>query len=143
VVAFELVCHSFLVLACRRPFFIALGGGRVELIREAELALLLVIVQTLLLIAGLSLFGQLVVGLFSWGRRGENIVYQVLAIIGRPAVRVARLLTPRLVLDRHVPAVAFLLCLSGYLVVGLYHRSLCLQDLSQSGCEKWRLARSR
>jgi uncharacterized protein YggT (Ycf19 family) len=107
------------------------------------LALLLLIVHTLFFIAGVALFGQLLVGLFSWGRRGDNVIYQLLAIVGRPMVRAARLITPRLVLDQHLPVVAFLMCLFGYLAVGFYQRSVCLDDLEQPGCEKWLQARSR
>jgi uncharacterized protein YggT (Ycf19 family) len=108
-----------------------------------ELALLLLIMHTVIFIAGLALFGQLMVGLFNWGRRDENVVYQVLAIVGRPVVKVARLVTPRLVLDRHLPIVAFLLCVFGYLLVGFYQRGVCLDELSQPGCEKWMQSRSR
>jgi uncharacterized protein YggT (Ycf19 family) len=107
------------------------------------MALLLLIAHTLLFIAGLSLFGQLVVGLFNWGRREQNVVYQLLAVVGRPMVKVARLVTPRLVLDQHVPVVAFLLCLFGYLAVGLFQRNVCLERLDQPGCEKWSQARAR
>jgi len=107
------------------------------------LALLLLIAHTLLFIAGLSLFGQLVVGLFNWGRREQNVVYQLFALVARPVVRLARFLTPRVVLDRHVPIVAFLLCAFGYLAVGLFQRNVCLERLDQAGCEKWAQARAR
>jgi hypothetical protein len=107
------------------------------------LALLLLIVHTLFFIAGLALLGQLLVGLFGWRRRGENFVYQLFAIVGRPMVRAARFVTPRVVLDQHLPVVAFLMCLFGYLVVGYCQRGVCLEDLSQPGCEKWMRARSR
>ena len=77
------------------------------------MALLLVILHTLILVAGLSLLGQGIVGLFNWRRRHENFVYQVFAIIARPVVSFARLVTPRVILDEHVPLVAFLLLLFG------------------------------
>jgi uncharacterized protein YggT (Ycf19 family) len=100
-------------------------------------------IQTLILVAGLALLGQLIVGAFHWGRRHENVVYQLLAIVTRPLVRVVRMITPRIVLDRHVPAVVFLLCLIAYFAVGFSHRAVCLDDLTQRGCEKWLEARSR
>jgi hypothetical protein len=104
-------------------------------------ALFLVIVQTLLLVAGLSLLGQMIVGLFNWGRRRENIVYQLLGIVASPAVKLARLVSPRVVMDEHVPAVAFLLLVVGYFVVGFFHRDVCLADLTQAGCTRWAAAR--
>jgi uncharacterized protein YggT (Ycf19 family) len=104
-------------------------------------ALALVILQTLILVAGLALLGQLMVGLFAWGRRSQNLVYQLLGIIASPAVKLARKVSPRVVLDEHVPAVAFLLLLIGYFVVGFFHRDLCLSDLTQTGCARWAAAR--
>lgn len=101
------------------------------------MALFLVILQTLILIAGLGLLGQFVVGIFNWGRRQENFVYQLLQIITRPVVRVTRLITPRIVLDQHVPLVAFLLLFFGYFIVGLFLRDVCLADLRQAGCQRW------
>ena len=106
------------------------------------MALLLVIVHTLILVAGLSLLGQGIVGIFNWRRRHENFVYQVFAIVSRPVVAVVRRITPRVILDEHVPLVAFLLLLMGYFGVGLWHRDVCLADLTQTGCSKWAAARA-
>jgi uncharacterized protein YggT (Ycf19 family) len=105
-------------------------------------ALLLVILHTLILVAGLSLLGQGIVGVFNWRRRHENFVYQLFSIVSRPMVSLVRLITPRVILDEHVPLVAFLLLLFGYFGVGLWHREVCLQDLTQTGCAKWAAARA-
>jgi len=107
------------------------------------MAFLLLIAHTLLFIAGMALAGQLVIGLFSWRRRHQNVVYQLLGIVARPVVRAVRFVTPRLVLDQHVPIVAFLLCLIAYFAIGFGHREVCLSDLGQKGCEKWLQARMR
>ncbi len=106
------------------------------------MALLLSIIQTLILVAGLGLFGQLIVGAFNWRARHENFVYQLLGIVTKPVVRAVRLITPRVVLDRHVPIVAFLLLFFGYFAVGLIQRDVCLSDLKQAGCARWAAARA-
>lgn len=106
------------------------------------MAFSLLILQTLILVAGLSLLGKAVVGIFNWNRRHENFVYQLFAIVARPAERLVRLLTPRVVLDQHIPLATFLLLLFGYFAVGLWHREVCLADLTQAGCERWLAARS-
>jgi uncharacterized protein YggT (Ycf19 family) len=62
------------------------------------MALALLILQTLILIAGLALIGQFLVGIFNWKRRQENFVYQLFGIVSRPVVRLVRLITPRIVL---------------------------------------------
>ncbi|HEU0198917.1 MAG TPA: hypothetical protein VFR86_00625 [Burkholderiaceae bacterium] len=105
--------------------------------------LALIILQTLLLVAGLSLFGQAVVGIFNWRQRHENFVYQLFGIVSRPLVRMVRVITPRIVIDPHVPLVAFLLCVIGYFALGFWHRDVCLADLQQLGCAKWVEARSQ
>jgi uncharacterized protein YggT (Ycf19 family) len=105
-------------------------------------ALLLVIVHTLILVAGLSLLAQGIVGIFNWRRRHENFVYQLFSIITKPVVSFVRLITPRVILDEHVPLVAFLLLLFGYFGIGLWHRDVCLRDLTQAGCSKWAAARA-
>ena len=107
------------------------------------MALLLLILQTIVMIAGLALFAQLIVGIFSWSRRGENIVYQFFGIIARPFVSLARAITPRVILDAHVPIVAFIICLFAYFALAFAHRDVCMDDLTQDGCAKWLEARSR
>jgi uncharacterized protein YggT (Ycf19 family) len=107
-----------------------------------EVALLLSIVHTLILVAGLSLLAQGIVGIFNWRRRHDNVVYQLFSIVSRPVVSVVRLITPRVILDEHVPLVTFLLLVFGYFGVALWHREVCLADLSQAGCAKWAAARA-
>lgn len=60
-------------------------------------------------IALLALFGQWVLGLLAGQRKDSNLFYQILQQIGRPFVVLARVITPRFVLERHHPLVAFLL----------------------------------
>ena len=60
-------------------------------------------------IALMALLGQWLVGLLAGQRKQHNVFYQLLEIMARPFVRLARWLSPRTVLDRHLPLVAFLL----------------------------------
>ncbi len=101
------------------------------------MALLLLVLQTLMLIAGLSLFAQFIVGIFNWGGRQNNFVYQLFGILTKPVVRLVRVVTPRVVLDGHLPAVAFLLVFIGYFAFGLWHRDVCQDDVTAAGCERW------
>lgn len=78
-------------------------------------------------IALLALLGQWLLGLLAGARKEQNLFYQILQIIGRPFVSVARLLTPKLVLDRHVPLVAFLLLVFVWLGATIYKIQICLQ----------------
>lgn len=60
-------------------------------------------------IALLALVGQWILGLLAGQRKQQNVFYQVLQIVGRPFVQLARWVSPRVVLDRHLPLVAFLI----------------------------------
>lgn len=78
-------------------------------------------------IALLALAGQWLLGLLAGAKKEQNIFYKLLQTIGSPFVRVARLLTPRLVLDRHVPLVAFLLLVCLWLAATIYKIQTCVQ----------------
>jgi hypothetical protein len=71
--------------------------------------LLLGVLRALVEVALLALLGQGVVGLLAGGRRNTNPIYVLFRIVTRPAILAARWITPKLILDRHVPFVAFFL----------------------------------
>lgn len=85
------------------------------------------ILKLLTEIALLSLAGQWVLGLLAGARREQNLFYQLLQVITRPFVRGARLITPRIVIDRHVPLVAFLLLLFVWMGATVAKISICVQ----------------
>lgn len=60
-------------------------------------------------ILALSLLGQGLLWLIAGKSRETNVVYRMFAIITRPVMRLARLITPRFVLDRHIWMVAVLI----------------------------------
>ncbi len=85
------------------------------------------VVKLIAEIALLALLGQWVLGLLAGAKKDQNLFYQILQIIGRPFVAVARFLSPRIVLDRHVPLVAFLLLFFVWLAATLYRIRTCLE----------------
>jgi hypothetical protein len=84
-------------------------------------------VKLLAEIALLALVGQGVLALLSGAARDRNPFYRVLQLVGRPWLRVARKLTPRAVMDRHLPLVAFMLLLMVWLAASLAKIRICLQ----------------
>lgn len=58
-------------------------------------------------IALLALLGQWLLGLLAGQKRDKNVFYQTLQVLTKPFVAAARLITPKAVMDRHVPLVAF------------------------------------
>jgi hypothetical protein len=78
-------------------------------------------------IAALALIGQWVLGLLAGAKREQNLFYQLLQVMTKPFVRAARLITPRIVIDRHVPLVAFFLLLFVWLAATIAKISICVQ----------------
>lgn len=85
------------------------------------------IIKLLAEIALLALVGQGVLGLLAGAKREQNLFYQLLQILTRPFVFTARLITPKAVIDRHVPIVAFLLLSFVWIVATFSKISICVQ----------------
>ncbi|MDI1238409.1 MAG: hypothetical protein PSV26_13080 [Polaromonas sp.] len=78
-------------------------------------------------IALLALFGQWVLGLLAGAKKDGNLFYQILQIVGKPFVAAARFITPKQIIDRHVPLVAFLLLLFVWVAATLTRIRICLE----------------
>lgn len=78
-------------------------------------------------IALLALFGQWVLGLLAGAKKDSNLFYQILQIVGKPFVVAARFVTPKQIIDRHVPLVAFLLLLFVWIGSTLMRIRICLE----------------
>lgn len=71
--------------------------------------LLLVIVKALAELAFMFFLGRGTLYILAGAKREGNIFYQVLKIVTNPVIRIARLITPRIVIDAHIPFVAVVL----------------------------------
>lgn len=71
--------------------------------------LLVSIVKLLCEVALLGLAGRALLGLLAGEKKEANFFYKVLEAITKPFIAAARFITPKAVIDRHVPFVAFLL----------------------------------
>lgn len=78
-------------------------------------------------IALLALLGQGLLGTLSGPQRFHNPFYRLLQAVGQPFVSLARRLSPRWVLDRHVPLVAFVLLAWAWVAMTLAKVSVCVQ----------------
>lgn len=91
---------------------------------------MLAVITTVKLIAEIALMallGQWLLGLLAGAKRDKNIFYQLLQVIGKPFVAVARVLSPKFVVERHLPLVAFLLLAFVWLGVTILKIQTCLQ----------------
>ncbi len=71
--------------------------------------LLIVVAKALAELAGLFLLGRGLLYLLAGHKRDTNLFYQVMCVVTNPVIRLARLITPKVVIDAHIPFVAFLL----------------------------------
>lgn len=94
--------------------------------------LLATAVKLIVEIALLALLGQWLLGLLAGARRECNLFYRVLQSMTQPFVRGARWITPRVVLDRHLPLVTLLLLVFLWLAATAIKIRLCLEVGVQS-----------
>ncbi len=90
---------------------------------------MLVLVSSIKLVAEIALMaliGQFLLGLLAGAKRDSNLFYGVLDVLTRPFVKLTRLITPRVVLDRHVPLAAFFLLALIWIVATGYKINLCV-----------------
>jgi len=85
------------------------------------------ILKLLAEIALMALAGQFVLGLLAGKRRDQNLFYQVFQVLTRPLIRSARLVSPRVVLDQHLPLVAFLLLFFVWVAATLTKIDICVR----------------
>ena len=78
-------------------------------------------------IALMALLGQWLLGLLAGAKRDKNFFYQILQIMSRPFVAMARVLSPSFVVERHLPLAAFMLLAFVWLVVTVLKVQICLQ----------------
>jgi uncharacterized protein YggT (Ycf19 family) len=100
------------------------------------MAFVLVVTKALIEIAGLALLAQFLIGVIAWGRRHENPVYRLFQVISSPVTRLVRLVTPKVVLDQHVPLAAFLILVFawGATIYGIARS--CALHPQQSSCAR-------
>lgn len=78
-------------------------------------------------IALMALLGQWVLGLLAGARREQNFFYNLLKVVTGPFVRLARWVAPAVVIDRHVPLVAFLLLSFAWVFATVWRVQHCVE----------------
>jgi hypothetical protein len=78
-------------------------------------------------IALLALAGQFLLGLMAGQKRESNFFYKLLQVLTGPFVKGMRLITPRVVIDRHIPLAAFVLLSMLWVLSTIVKINVCLQ----------------
>ncbi len=88
--------------------------------------LFLNIAQLILYIGGLGLIGQGLLYVLAGQKRDTNLFYQLIAIVNKPWTLLARVISPKQVLDRQVPFVAFCIVAVLYITVTIAKIEHCI-----------------
>ena len=88
--------------------------------------LFLNIAQLVLYIGALGLIGQGLLYVLAGQKRDTNLFYQLIGIINKPWTLIARFISPKQIIDRQIPFVAF--CIVGvfYIAVTLAKIEHCI-----------------
>lgn len=93
--------------------------------------LLIGILRALAEVALLFLTGRGVLALLAGVRRHDNPVYRLFVLVTRPALRIARFVSPPQVIDRHLPVVAFFLLFWVWFGLAWLKKTYCAAHLLQ------------
>ncbi len=86
------------------------------------------VIRSLVEVAGLFLLGQGVLYVLAGAGRDRNVVYQLFRIVTRPVIAIVRAITPRVVIDRHLPVVAFFLLFWLWIALAYVRHSVCVSN---------------
>jgi hypothetical protein len=108
-----------------------------HLVGKAHIGMLTVALAVKLIaeIALLSFIGQFVLGLLAGANRERNLVYQFFQVLTKPFTRLMRAITPKAVIDRHVPLAACMALLSVWVLATIAKIDLCVQAGMPATCK--------
>ncbi|HEY5763333.1 MAG TPA: hypothetical protein VIS73_08995 [Rhodocyclaceae bacterium] len=91
----------------------------------ATQVLLIKLVRALVEVAGFCLLGQGAVAIFAGPRRESNPIYQLFRVVTRPVIALLRAITPKFIIDRHLPYLAFFILFWAWILLALLRVSIC------------------
>ena len=86
------------------------------------------VLRALVEVALLALLGQGILAVLAGARRSTNPIYRLFQIVTEPVLKGVRRITPRVVVDKHLPFVAFFLLFWLWILLAWVKRSLCQID---------------
>jgi hypothetical protein len=93
--------------------------------------LILGVLRALAEVAMLFLLGQGLLALLAGSRRDTNTMYKLFLIVTAPVLKVARKITPRQIIDKHLPYVAFAVLFWLWIALAYLKKLYCEANLLQ------------
>ena len=89
------------------------------------------ILRALVEVAMLFLLGQGLLALLAGRGRENNIMYKLFVIITGPVVKAMRMVTPKQIIDRHIPYIAFAVLFWLWIALACLKRLYCDTNMLQ------------
>ena len=89
--------------------------------------LTVVIAKSLIELSLMFIVARFILGLLAGAKRSTNVFWQLLDIAARPALWITRRVSPKLILDKHIPLAAASWLLIAWVVVVKIKIDLCFQ----------------
>ncbi len=89
--------------------------------------LAVVIAKSLIELSLMFIAARFILGLLAGAKRNTNIFWQLLDIAAKPALWITRQVSPKLILDQHIPLAAASWLLIAWVLVVKLKIDLCLQ----------------
>jgi hypothetical protein len=83
------------------------------------------VLRALVEVAGYFLLAQGLLYVLTGSRRERNPIYRLFKLLTGPVIRITRAITPKVVLDRHLPFVAFFLLFWIWIAMAIVKLRLC------------------
>jgi hypothetical protein len=92
-----------------------------------NMLLAVVILKSLIELSLMFIVGRFLLGLLAGAKRQTNVFWQLLDVAAKPALWLTRRLSPKLILDRHIPLAAASWLIIAWVLVVMVKIDLCLQ----------------
>lgn len=89
--------------------------------------LTVVIAKSLVELSLMFIIGRFVLGLLAGPKRDHNVFWQLLDVASKPALWLTRKVSPRLILDQHIPLAASSWLLIAWVALVQLKVDICLQ----------------
>jgi hypothetical protein len=89
--------------------------------------LAVVIAKSLIELSLMFIIGRFLLGLLAGAKRDTNVFYQLLDVASKPALWLTRKISPRLILDQHIPLATSSWLLIAWVLVLQLKIELCLE----------------
>lgn len=89
--------------------------------------LVVVILKSLIELSLMFLVGRFLLGLLVGAKRQSNIFWQLLDVAAKPSLWLTRRISPKLILDQHIPLAAASWLIIAWVLVVMAKIDMCLQ----------------